>query len=139
MKNGTNMIKNKTEIKKENVVEEKPPVLETTEKPEKDVKQESLKDLVEKNIKWTQVVYEQNQQIKHRLTMIALGSWLRLLLILVPLILAFIFLPPLLEKMLGQYGGLLQGLTGEGAQGGAMNLNQLPMDQIQEILNTIRK
>ncbi len=65
-----------------------------------------LKSLIEKNIKWSQVIYEQNRAIKRRLTFMVLGNYLRLLMIILPLIVGFWFLPPLIKQLVGQYQGL---------------------------------
>ncbi|HAT03767.1 MAG TPA: hypothetical protein DCS29_03275 [Candidatus Magasanikbacteria bacterium] len=70
-----------------------------------------LKDLIEKNIKWSQVIYNQNKKIKHRLTLMVVGSYLRLVLILAPIILGIIYLPPLLNNLWNQYSDSL-GLQG---------------------------
>lgn len=117
------MFKKKTETIEDIKVEEKPPVLES--KPD-EAKPEGLKELIEKNIKWTQVVYEQNQKIKHRITMMVIGSYLRLLLIVVPIIFAVIYLPPLLRPVFEQYSALL---------GGAGGVSQ---GQIQELFKVIK-
>ena len=102
----------------------------------------TLKDLVEKDIKWSQVIYEQNRGIKRRLTWMVIGSYLRLLMIVVPLILAFIYLPPLLKDLFAQYSGLLGGLQGA-SKGGQLDvgslLNQVSPDQIQQIMKTLGK
>ena len=115
---------------------------ETPEKIEYDQSGDTLKDLVEKNIKWSQVIYEQNRGIKRRLTWMVIGSYLRLLMIVVPLILAFIYLPPLLKDLFAQYSGLLGGLQGA-SKGGQLDvgslLNQVSPDQIQQIMKTLGK
>jgi hypothetical protein len=67
----------------------------------------SLKELMEKNLKWSQIIYEQNRKINNKLLWSAAANWLRLLVIVVPIILAFIFLPPLLKNVWSQYGDLL--------------------------------
>ena len=54
------------------------------ERPVKDMSTDELKSLVEKNIKWSQVIYNQNKKIKRRLTLMVLGSYLRFLLIIAP-------------------------------------------------------
>jgi hypothetical protein len=95
-----------------------------------------LKDLIEKNIKWSQVIYNQNKQIKHRLTMITLLSWLKVLIILVPIIVAFVYLPAFLRDAWSQYGDLLGAGTGGGSLGNI--LNQLNTDQIQEALQSVQ-
>lgn len=104
------------------------------------VGEDTLKDLVEKNIKWSQVIYEQNRGIKRRLTWMVVGSYLRLLMIVVPLILAFIYLPPLLKDLFAQYSSLLGGISGA-SKGGQLDINsiinQVSPDQIQQIMKTL--
>ncbi len=72
-------------------------------------KGEDLKILIEKNIKWSQVIYHQNRKIQRRLSWMVFGSYFRLFLILVPLILGFIFLPSLITDFMNQYGSSLDG------------------------------
>jgi len=68
-----------------------------------------LKDLLEKNLKWSQIIYEQNRKINNKLMWSSLGGWLRLFLILAPLIWAAWFLPPLINQFMKNYGDLLGG------------------------------
>lgn len=68
-----------------------------------------LKTLIEKNIKWSQVIYNQNRKIQRRLSWIVFGSYLRLFLILVPVILGIIYLPPLIADAWTQYGSAFGG------------------------------
>lgn len=100
----------------------------------------TLKDLVEKNIKWSQVIYEQNKGIKRRLTWMVVGGYLRLLIVVVPLVLAAIYLPPLIKDMLGQYGDLMGGLQNV-SKGGQPDvgsiLNQVSPDQIQQFMKML--
>lgn len=113
---------------------------EMPEKIESGESSDTLKDLVEKNIKWSQVIYEQNRGIKRRLTWMVAGSYLRLLMIVVPLILAFIYLPSLLKDLFAQYSSLLGGISGA-SKGGQVDigsiLNQVSPDQIQQIMKTL--
>ena len=88
---------------------------EEFKKAQPDIKDASLKELVEKNIKWSQVIYNQNKKIKRRLTMIVVGNYLRLLLIAAPIIFALIYLPPLLLDLFDQYGQILGGAGGANA------------------------
>jgi len=81
------------------VLEKKIPV---TDKPEA-----SLKELIEKNLKWSQIIYEQNRKINNKLLWSAIANWLRVLLILVPLVLAVLFLGPLFKNTFAQYSDLL--------------------------------
>jgi len=73
--------------------------------PEKDV----LQELIEKNIKWSQVIYNQNKKINRRLTMMVIGSYVRLALIMAPIIIGILYLPPLLAQMMEQYQSVLGG------------------------------
>ncbi|MBU2542201.1 hypothetical protein KJ785_01410 [Patescibacteria group bacterium] len=99
----------------------------------------SLKELVEKNIKWSQVIYEQNKKIKHRLTMMVIGSYLRLALIIIPIILGIIYLPSLLEDLWGQYGQILGGMGAGGGSVPQINdlLGGISSNQLQEILKSL--
>ncbi len=90
---------------------------------------EDIKNLIEKNTKLVQSVYEQNQKIKHRITMMVIGSYLRLLLIVVPIIFAVIYLPPILKPLFEQYSALLGGMGGTNSGAG----------QIQDLLKAIGK
>jgi len=109
-------------------------------------KDDSLQSLVEKNNQWCQVIYEQNRKIKRRLTMMVVGNYLRLFIIVAPIVLAIIYLPPLIEKFLATYGGLLGNLTGGGSGapaifGGGLPLqdilSQIKPEQIQELLKLL--
>jgi hypothetical protein len=65
---------------------------------------ENLKTLIEKNIKWSQVIYQQNRKIQRRLSWIVFGSYFKLFLILIPIIIGLIYLPPLVSDFATQYG-----------------------------------
>lgn len=67
----------------------------------------SLQDLLLKNIKLSEQIFEQNKKIKRRLTMMTVGNYLRIILIVAPIIFAIIYLPPLIDQVVSQYGGLL--------------------------------
>lgn len=81
-----------------------------------DEKEDDLKKLIEKNIKWSQIIYEQNKKIKNRLTLMIVGSYLKIFLILAPIIIALFYLPPFINQIMKTYGGLLpsQGGTSSG-------------------------
>lgn len=79
-----------------------PPVTETNQRP---IGNTALRELIEKNIKWSQVIYNQNRKIQRRLTWITIGNYLRLFVIIAPIILGIIFLPSMFEQFMEQYGG----------------------------------
>lgn len=62
------------------------------------VRAASVEELLEKNLKWSQIIYEQNRKIQHKLLWLAIGSWVRVLIIAVPLVLATILFSPLLRN-----------------------------------------
>ena len=80
----------------------------------KDASPGALRELLEKNLKWSQIIYEQNRRINHKLLWMAVGSWIRLVIIVAPLILALIFLPPLVKDFFSEYGSLLSGPSSAG-------------------------
>lgn len=87
------------------------------------------------------MIFEQNKKIKRRLTLMVVGNYFKLLLIIVPLIIAFIYLPPLINQLLLQYNSILGG-----AGGGQLNLNSIlgnisPQDtvKLQEMLKGVVK
>lgn len=85
------------------------------EKPEPKLKDKStdMKSLLEKNIKWSQVIFQQNKKIKRRLTMLVVGNYLRLFLILAPIIIGIIYLVPFVSDIIGEYRNILS-LIGSG-------------------------
>ncbi|MFA5061849.1 MAG: hypothetical protein WC526_01755 [Patescibacteria group bacterium] len=95
-------------------------------------KEESLEDLVRKNLKWSQIIYEQNRKINNKLLWSAVVSWLYFILIVAPLILGIIFLPPLIKNVWSQYGDLLGGITGTTQNSGS---SQSTIDSFIKMLN----
>jgi hypothetical protein len=71
------------------------------------VTEADLKELIEKNLKWSQIIYEQNRKINNKLLWAAIASWIRTALILIPIILGILFLPSLLKGVWSQYSELL--------------------------------
>lgn len=110
---------------------------------------DSLKGLIEKNIRWSQANYELSKKINRKLLILVWGSYLKWLLILVPLILGAIYLPPLLNSLFSQYQGLLGGtgtmnglnILGNLNNQGDLNslLKQIPADKLQELMKVINK
>jgi len=87
-------------------------------------------ELLEKNLKWSQIIYEQNRKINRKLFISSLFGWIYFILIVAPIILAVWFLPPVFKDLYGQY----QGLLGGGA-GVTTNLQtNSSMDQILKLL-----
>jgi len=100
-------------------------------------KDDSLQSLVEKNNQWCQVIYEQNRKIKRRLTMMVVGNYLRLFIIVAPIVLAIIYLPPLIEKLLSTVGGAGAPAIFGGGLPLQDILSQIKPEQIQELLKLL--
>lgn len=108
----------------------------------KDVSPAALRDLLEKNLKWSQIIYEQNRKINRKLFWTAFAGWLRVLILVIPFVIAFYLLPPLLRQMQNQYKELLplQSLSGSTSSTIQDFLKVLPLGpdqqaQIKSILN----
>jgi len=125
------------EEKKDALTEEKSEAKTAQIKTVKDATPEALRDLLEKNLKWSQIIYEQNRRINNKLTWAVLASWIKLLIILIPLVFAIWFLPPYVKRALEQYNQLFDGTKGNMSQdemGGSLDklLKLLPLDPAQE-------
>lgn len=70
---------------------------------------DELRRDVRKLMAWSQLIHEQNKAIKRRLTWMAVGSYIRLALILAPLILAAIYVPPLIRQGIDTYNSIKSG------------------------------
>jgi hypothetical protein len=68
----------------------------------------ALEELLRENIELSKHIFGQNKKIQRRMTFMAISEGLRLLFIVVPIVLAIIYLPPLLKPVLNQYQELLQ-------------------------------
>ncbi len=113
-----------------------PPVLQPTKVviPPKDVSPEALRELLEKNLKWSQIIYEQNRKINSKLFWTAFANWLRLLILIGTFAAAAWFLPPLIRDLLDQYQSLFSslGLTGQNTNSVNDVLKILPLSPEQE-------
>ncbi len=78
--------------------------------PQKIVSESDLKELMEKNLKWSQIIYEQNRKINHKLAWAAAAGWLRLFIIVAPIILALWYLPALIGKFQSTISSFTGGL-----------------------------
>ena len=101
------MSKKNTSQKGEDTKKEKKPM-------DSEKKSTDIKSLLEKNIKWSQVIFQQNKKIKRRLTMLVVGNYLRLFLILAPIIIGIIYLVPFVSDIIKEYNGLIS-LIGSGS------------------------
>ncbi len=89
---------------------------------------EDLRDLMEKNLKWSQIIYEQNRKINNKLLWTAVASWVKLLILLGSIAAAVIFLPPMLKGVFSQYSQLLGNIS----TGGDI---KNPMENLMKLFN----
>jgi hypothetical protein len=104
---------------------------------------DNVKDLLEKNLKWSQIIYEQNRKINHKLMWAAVAGWLRLILILAPLVLALLYLPPIAKSLWSNFDTLTGYTQGTGNLNKSeslekllkvFNLNSQQKEQLKTIL-----
>jgi hypothetical protein len=89
-----------------------------------------LRELVEKNLKWSQIIYEQNRKINNKLLWSAVFGWFKVIIIVAPIILAAIYLQPILKGAWAQYRELLGG-----AQTAKEPLKQNSLDNLLQLFN----
>lgn len=75
----------------------------------REVSDDGVKELLEKNLKWSQIIYEQNRKIRRHLLWSAIGGWVRIFIFLVPFIIAGVYLWPIYKNTQGQLLDLLSG------------------------------
>jgi hypothetical protein len=80
-----------------------------TEKKTEVTSHDKIEVLLKKNIQWTQAVYEQNKVIKRRLLFTVILGYVKIVLILIPIVIGFIFLPPYFQEFFGQVTSILDG------------------------------
>ncbi len=78
---------------------------------------EHLRELLEKNLKWSQIIYEQNRRLNRKLLWMSIASWFKLALVVIPLILGLLFLPPFFRQLLENYGSLFQSFQSTSSTG----------------------
>ena len=85
------------------------------------VSNEEIKQLLEQNLEYNKAIYEMAKKTKRYMLIVQIMGVLKILIIVVPLVLAFIYLPPLLKNFMAPYQELmgdnsimdqLQGLQG---------------------------
>jgi hypothetical protein len=75
--------------------------------PVADVGPGTVRELLEKNLKWSQILYEQNRRLNRKLLWLAISGWLRLFIILVPILFALLYLPPIIKKYTPAFNQML--------------------------------
>ena len=103
------------------------------EPPKKDVSPEALRELLEKNLKWSQIIYEQTRKINSKLFWKSVWGWVMFLIfVVVPTALSIWYLPSLLRGLESKYQPLLS-LMGSGGATSTVN-NKGSVDEILKLL-----
>ncbi|MFA5128287.1 MAG: hypothetical protein WC457_04855 [Patescibacteria group bacterium] len=93
-----------------------------------------IRDLVEKNLKWSQIIYEQNRRIIRRLFWSTLLAWFKWIVILGVLGASVWYGWPLMKNLVGQYQNLL-GQFGIITSGIDTNINAADLQKKLDGLN----
>jgi len=78
---------------------------EGKEKPEA-----NLREMLEKNLKWSQIIYEQNRRISRRLLWSLIASWIKWFLIIIVIILSVWYAWPIYRSFQSQYSAIINQL-----------------------------
>lgn len=84
---------------------------------------QSLKELVEKNLKWSQIIYEQNRRISRRLLWQSIFSWIKWLLIGAVMVWSVWYGWPVIKGLTNQYNSIMKQL--EPVTGGKFDASAL--------------
>jgi hypothetical protein len=98
----------------------------------KTVSVSDTRELLEKNLKWSQIIYEQNRRIMRRLFWSTLLAWFKWIIIIAVLTISVWYGWPLVKTLAGQYQNLL-GQFGLGSSG--TNINAADLEKKLEGLN----
>ena len=124
-----------SEKKMEEKVEEISKIEE--KKPVEPVTLEKINELLTNNLKWSQIIYEQNRKINNKLFWSSIFSYLKVALIVIPLIIGFVYLMPNLNNFfnaLDSFSGINTTKEGVAQQNALIDalLKQLPFDQSKQ-------
>lgn len=92
-----------------------------------ELKESTIKELLEKNLKWSQIIYEQNRKINSKLMWAAIAGWIKIVVIVVPIVLAVIFLAPMAKNLSSFYTELLTNT----------NSTVKPTDSLEQIMKLL--
>ena len=98
-------------------------------------KDDEMKKMIEESLEWSKKVYEQNRKITKRLNWMVWGSYFKLAIIIIPIILGVIYLPPLLGEVWSNYQSIL-GITSD-LPGGSIT-NTGINDQIKAMMDLLK-
>ncbi len=99
-----------------------------------DVTLGAVKELIEKNLKWSQIIYEQNRRLNSKLFWISLASWFKILLFIAVIGWSFLVLSPFVKNIVDRYYVVAGGSPGTLTSTSSLQsiLPLLPLDAAQK-------
>jgi hypothetical protein len=98
----------------------------------------TMEEMMTENLQLTQEIHKMTKSLKRYVVFQRIMGIIYFLLIVVPLILSIIYLPPLLNNVIGQYQDLLGGDQGTNNIKNPQNMGGL-LEQAQKLLNENNK
>ncbi|MCX6782306.1 MAG: hypothetical protein NTW66_04300 [Candidatus Magasanikbacteria bacterium] len=87
-----------------------------------------LRDLLEKNLKWSQIIYEQNRRISRRLLWSSIFSWFKWIIFIGALVWGTWYVWPMARNLMAQYEALTSGVSS------GQKLDQPTLDKILKMI-----
>ncbi len=95
---------------------------------------QDIKSLLEENLKYSKEIYLATKKTRHYILWAQIFGFLKVLIIMVPLVLGFLYVQPYLKSMLGAYQSLFgQGTPGGGGSGNLPSLDSNLFKQFQKL------
>ncbi len=91
------------------------------------VHEEDIRELLKRNLELTEEILRLSRKTHLSLVWQNIFAVIKFAIILVPLIIGFLYLPPLIEKLLQQYSELM------GISSGADQLQNIPLDMLKNL------
>ena len=86
-----------------------------------------LKELLEKNLKWSQIIYEQNRRTNSKLFWIAFANWFKILLFVGVFVWSLVILSPFMKSLFASFDSLIGNSHGTSASATSSLKNILPL------------
>ncbi|PIT88055.1 MAG: hypothetical protein COU29_03515 [Candidatus Magasanikbacteria bacterium CG10_big_fil_rev_8_21_14_0_10_36_32] len=117
----------KIDKKNETEVKEKKEVMEN---------EENLRELLEKNLKWSQIIYEQTRRLNRQLFWNSIFGWVKLIIIIAPLVVGVWYFWPSIKNVQQQYVDIIELMnnTTSSLNNGKVQIDNSTVDKILKML-----
>ncbi len=96
--------------------------------------EDSLRELLEKNLKWSQIIYEQTRRLNRRLFWNAMFGWFKLIIIIAPLVIGVWYFWPTIKNVQQQYMDIMGLVNNTKSAAGGGKLDDSTMDKVLKML-----